>query len=70
MSRLALILLPLLAALMTSGAPTINSTTLRQNAIDAQILNSEFRTLKDTDPGDCEQFAEGVLPTTANLHVI
>jgi hypothetical protein len=60
MSYLALLLLLLFAVLLAMGAPTINSATLRQNAIDAQILNSEFRTLKDTDPCDGKWFAKGL----------
>lgn len=34
--------------------PAINSTTLHQNALNAQVLNSEFHDVQDTDACNCK----------------
>lgn len=38
---------------VVSSAPVVNSTTLRQNALDAQTLNTEFMQLQVTDACNC-----------------
>ncbi|KIP11910.1 hypothetical protein PHLGIDRAFT_33180 [Phlebiopsis gigantea 11061_1 CR5-6] len=42
---------------VVSSAPVVNSTTLRQNALDAQTLNTEFMQLQVTDSCDSGQIA-------------
>ncbi|EKM56499.1 uncharacterized protein PHACADRAFT_172180 [Phanerochaete carnosa HHB-10118-sp] len=63
MAPLSYFLLSVIAASFTMAIPTLSSATYNQNTIDAQILNSEFQGLNETDPCDSGQMAcvsEGV----------